>query len=89
MTLCAIDWCACLATNGDKCSVHAKNPDVKPEEGAQVDRQDCKSCEGTGDCKSCDGLGEHQTFCDQCDDYHEHDCPDCSGGGVCGECEED
>jgi hypothetical protein len=95
--LCAVTWCAALATKGGYCPVHAIDLDLHPGavEGDEIATEDpelfrgsqCDECDGTGEseCSTCYGEGECQ--CSHCDG--EHDCGQCEGTGynICDGCD--
>lgn len=78
--LCAVKWCAAVATNGEHCPVHAKFPTLHLEYLAEgetfcEEMQPCEECDGSGECETCNGDGEHG-----------HDCGKCDGTGKCRHC---
>lgn len=79
MTTCSIDWCACMATEGDKCAVHAKDPNAKTSD------YECLVCEDTEECQDCEGSGDEECVC-SCGDWHESTCNTCNGTGDCQAC---
>lgn len=72
---CSVPWCGALATKGEVCAVHAKNPSFTPN--ACDHGKKCPECED-GECVRCSGDG----VCHQCN----HECEDCDGDGKCQTC---
>lgn len=87
--LCAVSWCAAIATKGLFCPVHAIDPDLRPqkcesdeiitEDAELLKSQDCDECDGSGevDCSLC--YGDGTCNCSHCD--ADHDCGECEGSG--------
>lgn len=94
MRSCVVNWCAARATEGEHCSIHATNPDLRPQPLAADEElvdagTKCLDCDGDGDCQTCDGNGEcdgGRSACYECGAQTSHDCAKCEGTGQCQSC---
>lgn len=90
--LCAVEWCAALATVGVHCPIHARRRSLRPDylaadEEIGPEPKRCTHCDASKKCRVCRGTGDHCVYCGECRTSHDHTCRQCRGSGVCQACD--